>query len=565
MRRKNKSIYVILVILVLLGVSLGYAAINRTLNIIGNSEVKQNTWDIHFENIQVKKGSVEATKPIINNINLSIEFNFLLNLPGDFYEFTVDVVNDGTIDAMIDSVNKTPELSSEQKKYLNYIVEYQNGEQISSNQLVKSKEFVRLKVRVEYKTDITEFDLPITEQSLSLGFVVNYVQAEESIVKSIANNGIKIEPVTYKTLKIGTVVTIGSEQFYVIGFEEDNVKLLAKYNLYVGGEYNYNSGIWTAYGEEASEMQNENMKKDNNGIVHGSTMFSSDEQKGEYYSSYSGSIVEGYVNNYKDLLESKYGVNIVEARLITYEELISEDIGCTESNNKCDKAFTFVWNRTYWIGSSDTFESVMYVNTSYRIGSKNYDDYYQGVRPVIVIPTSDINVDIKPIANGELDIGTEVTINNERFYIMGIEGNNVKLFAKEKITYDENPVQDSTFAKPTPFSSDEQHGDIINDYKGSIVEGYVNNYKKTLESYGVEVIEARLITRNELGLLGCTTSSFKPIADWVSIPRNYWTGTADLSSIGIYTMAYLSVSIINYYDAFTFGVRPVIVISKDLF
>lgn len=49
-------------------------------------------------------------------------------MPGEFYEFTVDVVNEGSIDAMIDSVVKTPELTSAQAKYIKYEISYENGE-----------------------------------------------------------------------------------------------------------------------------------------------------------------------------------------------------------------------------------------------------------------------------------------------------------------------------------------------------------------------------------------------------------------------------------------------------
>ena len=150
MRRKNKKIYIVFILIVLFRISVGYAAMNRVLNITGNSEVKQNTWNIYFDNVKVKEGSVTSNLPVIDTTTKStVNFNVMLNLPGDFYEFTVDVVNSGTIDAMVDSVVKTPELTDDQKKYLNYIIEYENGEQITSKQLVLKNSLVRLKVRVE--------------------------------------------------------------------------------------------------------------------------------------------------------------------------------------------------------------------------------------------------------------------------------------------------------------------------------------------------------------------------------------------------------------------------------
>lgn len=63
------------------GLGVGYALINRTLSITGNSEVKQNTWDIHFDNVKINESSVTATTPpTANGTNPSIGFSFQLDL-----------------------------------------------------------------------------------------------------------------------------------------------------------------------------------------------------------------------------------------------------------------------------------------------------------------------------------------------------------------------------------------------------------------------------------------------------------------------------------------------------
>ena len=131
--KNNNKIYIIFLILISC-ITIGYAVTNRELTITGNSEVKSNTWDIHFENVQVRNGSVTATKvPTIDNENDAIDFLVKLDLPGDFYIFTVDVVNSGTIDGMINTITKAPELTDTQKKYLNYTIEYENGENIKKS------------------------------------------------------------------------------------------------------------------------------------------------------------------------------------------------------------------------------------------------------------------------------------------------------------------------------------------------------------------------------------------------------------------------------------------------
>ena len=148
--------------------------------------------------------------PTIDN-DTKIDFEVKLNLPGDFYEFTVDVVNNGTIDAMIQDVVKEPELNENQKKYLNYIIEYENGEEVTTKQLVEKESFVRLKVKVELRKDIDPSDLPEVGDVLYLSFTVNYQQADNTGV-SVKDNGIKVKPVASGDInEIGTIVTIGDQ------------------------------------------------------------------------------------------------------------------------------------------------------------------------------------------------------------------------------------------------------------------------------------------------------------------------------------------------------------------
>ena len=383
-RRKNKKYYILLIILLLLGVTFGYAVLNSTLNINGKSTIQKNTWNVHFENVQITTGSVEATKvPAIEN-STTVDFEAQLNLPGDFYEFTIDVVNDGTIDAMIDCITKTPTLTEAQAKYLNYIIEYQNGESINTKQLVAKNSFVRLKVRVEYRKDITASDLPTTSETLNLSFTVNYVQSDGT-ASSVADNGV------YDPYKIGNEKCFGSECFYIISSTEETVTMLAKYNLYVGGEYN---SSWTAYGEEATGKQNSNMLGYVRGqsIRKGTTKFSNTNYWTSTVSSYpayvydSNSTLYSYVENYKTYL-STLGVTPIEARLITYEEL--ESLGCSGSDNSCSEAPEWVYATTYWSGSAYNAYDVWFVGSYGGFGGDFYSsDSRYGVRPVITISKS---------------------------------------------------------------------------------------------------------------------------------------------------------------------------------
>ena len=390
----RKILYLVLCIAVVsvFTLSIAYAAMSAVLEIHGNSEVVASSWDIHLENAKVKSGSVSANAPSISGTS-SVGFDVELNMPGEFYEFTVDVVNDGSVDAMIDSVVKTPELTSEQAKYIKYEITYENGESISTKQTLKKGTSTPIKVRVEYRKDLVASDLPNTSTELSLKLTLVYVQSDGS-GSDIPNNGAVESLVTVVSgdgTQVGNEVCIKNECFYVISSTDSTVTMLSKYNLYVGGEYN--SG-WTAYGDEATGIQDSTMLGYVSGqtIRKGTTKFSNTNYWSSTVSSYptyvydSNSTLYSYVENYKTYL-STLGVTPTEARLITKEEL--EGLGCIVSSGSCSGAPSWVYSTTYWSGSACSSYIVRYVYSD----GDFYDGLYSlynniGCRPVITISRS---------------------------------------------------------------------------------------------------------------------------------------------------------------------------------
>ena len=385
--KKYKYInYYLLIFIVLVCTSLGYAILNKSLIIIGNTEVKKNVWDIRFDNVQIRNGSVYTDNaPSIDNSAFTVSFGVNLDLPGDFYEFSVDVKNAGTIDAMIDSVVKMPELTERQKKYINYMIEYQNGEEIMSKQIILKEDYVRIKVKIEYRDDLDEIDLPDVYQNLDLSFTLNLVQADNtgSVVK---NHG--IISVNGDINEVGSVVTIGTEKFYTMGIEDNNVKLLSMYNLYVGGDYDVLNDTWTEYGSEADGMQNENMlaKVTNSFLYKGTTPFSTTSNMGVVYNDYVGSLVEDYVINYKNNLEEKFDISINEARLVTMADITVDDSFACSSSSCKNSPYPFIYATSYWLGDPRSTRYVYYVDSDGKLYNSHHSTKNMlGVRSVIVI------------------------------------------------------------------------------------------------------------------------------------------------------------------------------------
>ena len=176
----------------LLFISVGYAYLNAALSINGHTELSANTWNIHFENLAVTDGSVAASTPAaIQSDTTNIVYSVLLDRPGDFYEFEVDVVNAGTIGGKISLVN-IQGISSAAEPYLEHSIKYTNGNNVQVDDLLNPSARKRIVVRVGYKEDLNS--LPEDDIELDLVFNASYSQTNEeevttaSIVQELKNN-----------------------------------------------------------------------------------------------------------------------------------------------------------------------------------------------------------------------------------------------------------------------------------------------------------------------------------------------------------------------------------------
>ena len=184
-RNNNRKIAIIILVVLILCISVGYAIIQSTLNITGTAGISSVTWDIHWENVQITSGSVstsEANKATIDAAGTTVNYTISLPKPGDFYEFTVDAVNAGSIDGMISTV--TSKLNNVNittlPDYLEYSVKYADGIEVRENQILAASGSETFKVRIAYKRDIEASQMPETAQTLNLSFAVVYQQANDN-------------------------------------------------------------------------------------------------------------------------------------------------------------------------------------------------------------------------------------------------------------------------------------------------------------------------------------------------------------------------------------------------
>ena len=104
-QRKIKVMSVVALIVAVLGLTVAFAALSQTLTINGAANVNTATWDVHFANLtgpditgtgaSNSEPTLDATT--IDNVNMSV------TKPGDSVTYYFDIVNAGTIDAVLDT------------------------------------------------------------------------------------------------------------------------------------------------------------------------------------------------------------------------------------------------------------------------------------------------------------------------------------------------------------------------------------------------------------------------------------------------------------------------------
>ena len=166
--RKEKGVIVLLIIVALL-MTIGFATYSANLKIDGTVNVSKATWSVHYDTAEATKytetsGSVVANPKEVTDDTYS--FTISLAKPGDFYEATVNVVNDGSFDAKLTKITMST-LTAAQQKYLKYTVTYNGTEYTETTDnlaiALDSGSTLPVKVRVEYIKPENSDDLPTTD------------------------------------------------------------------------------------------------------------------------------------------------------------------------------------------------------------------------------------------------------------------------------------------------------------------------------------------------------------------------------------------------------------------
>ena len=432
--RRTKALVVVILLIVIAGLTIAFAALSTTLNINGTAYLDASKWGIRFENLSspTKIGSATTTGTAKIEESKSAEItaiNVSLSTPGDKVTYTVDLVNKGTINAKIDNLEKTV-LTQEQQRYLTFKVTDKDGREVSEGDILSAGETRSLTITIEFIKDLTKEDLPASTSTISLSYKLNFVQTDDKV---ITTSGISKACTTFEKkdkYSVGDVIALCnndtkvSEDFYVISDNESTVTALAKYNLLVGNvvkwsdDFEVESTTVIPSSEEGYGLQNSTaanyesnngtpstntftgvlgFSKDNNGKGYWVDDTSNHNLLSKYGNSYpayvfdENSILYKPLSNYESYIKNTLKKTSVTTSLLTYDQVIN--LGCNKDNGSCKSAPLWVHAVNYWIGSVDASYSAEMVGHDMvdpAFGYGGLEENMAGLRPVITISKSEL-------------------------------------------------------------------------------------------------------------------------------------------------------------------------------
>lgn len=136
---------------------------------------KGEEFDLKYTNLQrtEKSNTTEEEKVELTKHGLSTRTSF--QKKGDSVDYTFDVVNDGTIDAMLKANPIKLKMDMYFKNHIHYSITYGDGSEIKKGDILKSGETKTFKVRIMYENnaDLATIDSQFYESEIYLLYLQN--------------------------------------------------------------------------------------------------------------------------------------------------------------------------------------------------------------------------------------------------------------------------------------------------------------------------------------------------------------------------------------------------------
>lgn len=168
MRKNSKNLILLILLLVIVGMAVGYAALSQALVINGTANISTE-WKILFTNIEEGKfvGAETRTEPSYTATTATFDVNLLY--PGASAQYMITVANQGSINAKITGIDGIDTANAAAPKDITYTIDAEENEQLAAGTM---KTYV---VTVAWNADATT--IPETKTKTAT-ITLNYEQAE---------------------------------------------------------------------------------------------------------------------------------------------------------------------------------------------------------------------------------------------------------------------------------------------------------------------------------------------------------------------------------------------------
>ena len=196
---KFKNAILIVLAICLIGITVAYATLSQNLDISGVARVGKTSWNIHFTKVLTPKaeGYAEGGKATLNSDSTVLTVSEgILKVPGDTITYVFDVINEGDLDAEVETVLttidscKASDNTTDVTMYcdkIKYDLVYQDTkEEVKKKDQLLKGESKTLNLIITYDKNKELTSLPNTEIVLdNITSTINYTMIQKSSGSSV--------------------------------------------------------------------------------------------------------------------------------------------------------------------------------------------------------------------------------------------------------------------------------------------------------------------------------------------------------------------------------------------
>lgn len=190
-KKKNSKKDILLILLLLFMifilsiVTVTYTFNSKIIDIVGFTGVyRETSWKVDFDNISLdREGSIYVEDISASNTSIK-DFDITFIRPGDAFTIRLDVVNNGTLDAKLETFkisnivctyNNGTSADDYCDKYISYSIKYKDGSSIKKDDVLEAGETKTVVFKMSYADNAPVlYDEVISIDDMNMSFV--YVQ-----------------------------------------------------------------------------------------------------------------------------------------------------------------------------------------------------------------------------------------------------------------------------------------------------------------------------------------------------------------------------------------------------